>query len=455
MDIVYFLVLLAVTAVGFIALLIKMQNRGGTQTDEQLRTLAEQQKALSDQLKSQNEQFSTAQSALRKELTDAVQTSVKLLGDLVAQNQRDFSQTQTDKLTALDKNLSEKQQTAAEHVAAQLRGVEERIKTFETTSEQKLEGIRNTVASRLSSIQEDNAKKLDEIRVTVDEKLQKTLESRISESFKTVSERLREVYEGLGEMKTLASGVGDLKKVLSNVKTRGILGEIQLGAILSEILSPEQYETDFAPIPGKSQRVEFAVKLPGDGGEVCYLPIDSKFPADAYEKLQTAYENGVPEQIQAEYTALAARLKSFAKDIRTKYIEPPHTTAYGIMFLPFEGLYAEVVNRGLFEQLQNEFQIMIAGPTTMAALLNSLQMGFRTLALQKRSTQVWQVLGAVKSEFEKFEGLLVKTQKRLTDATNELDQLVGVRTRAINKSLRGVEKLEDEQGVKLLELFED
>ena len=265
-----------------------------------------------------------------------------------------------------------------------------------------------------------------------------------------VNERLESVYKGLGEMQSLASGVGDLKKVLSNVKTRGILGEIQLGAILEEILAPEQYVTNYPTVPESKNVVEYAIKLPGDQ-EPVYLPIDSKFPSDAYIDLQEAYESGDNKKVQACNQILIQRLKSFAKDIRSKYIEPPYTTDFAILFLPFEGLYAQVVNLGLIEILQRDYHVNIAGPSTMAALLNSLQMGFKAVALQKRSSEVWQILGAVKTEFEKFDLALKNTQKRLDQANKELDQLVGVRTRAIQRKLKDVEKLEEHEASKLLE----
>jgi DNA recombination protein RmuC len=277
----------------------------------------------------------------------------------------------------------------------------------------------------------------------VDEKLQKTLESKMNESFKLVSERLEQVYTGLGEMKSIAVGVGDLKKVLTNVKNRGILGEIQLGAILSDILSPEQYDTDVATVKGSQNRVEFAVKLPGaEQGEHIYLPIDSKFPGDTFAALQDAYATGEAEAIAAAKKALEQTVKKCAKDIRDKYVKPPHTTNFGILFLPFEGLYAEVVSSGIIETLQREYSINVTGPSTMAAMLNSLQMGFRTLAIQKRSDEVWRLLGLVKSEFETFEDVLNNTQRHLKQVDDDLEKLIGVRTRQINRRLRDVEVLD-------------
>jgi Uncharacterized protein conserved in bacteria len=299
-------------------------------------------------------------------------------------------------------------------------------------------------------MQEENSRKLEEMRATVDEKLQKTLEDRISKSFQLVSERLEQVYKGLGEMQNLASGVGDLKKVLSNVKTRGILGEIQLGAILEQMLSPEQYEENIATKKGSSERVEFAIKLPGDEEGVVYLPVDAKFPADTYTKLVDAYETGNAEEIDQAAKMLERAIKSFAKSIHDKYIEPPQTTDFGIMFLPFEGLYAEAVRRGMIETLQREYKINIAGPTTMAALLNSLQMGFKTLAIQKHSSEVWNILGAVKTEFDKFGDVLSATQQRINQANAELDKLIGTRTRKIQSKLRNVVSLSETNSRELL-----
>ena len=317
--------------------------------------------------------------------------------------------------------------------------LENRFKTFSLENEQKLDNIRKTVATQLSYIQEDNNKKLDEMRKTVDEKLQKTLESTMQQSFGLVNERLEQVYKGLGEMQNLAVGVGDLKKVLSNVKTRGILGEIQLGAILKEILSPEQFDENVVTKAKGTERVEFAVKLPAEDDGFIYLPIDSKFPGDTYMALQNAYESADPAQVDSAAKLLLNTLKKEAKDIREKYIDPPNTTEFAIMFLPTEGLYCEAVNRGMIEILQREYKVNLAGPSTMAALLNSLQMGFKTLAVQKRSAEVWKVLGSVKNEFEKFADVIDATQKRLEQANSELDKLVGVRTRAINRHLKAVE----------------
>lgn len=334
-------------------------------------------------------------------------------------NQQSFAQSQNDRAVQL----------------------EQRLHSFSSGNTQSLENIRRSVDEKLESIRRENLRQLDEMRQTVDEKLQKTLEEKMNKSFSLVNERLEQVYKGLGEMQTLAVGVGDLKKVLSNVKTRGILGEIQLSAILSEILSKEQYEENIATKKGSKNVVEFAVKLPSDGAGTVYLPIDSKFPGDTYSALREAVESGDRQSIESAKKALVQRIKGEAKDIHDKYIDPPNTTEFAIMFLPFEGLYSEVVNMGLVEVLQREYKVNIAGPSTMAALLNSLQMGFKTLAVQKRSAEVWKILGGVKTEFDKFNDVLVMTQQRLDQANKELDKLVGVRTRQIQRQLKDVESV--------------
>jgi len=385
-------------------------------------TILRRQQALHDAMR---DDLNRALSDLRRELNESVQSSVSHLGRMIMEQQRTSDAQGETRFKTFEQ------------------GNEQRLKSFEFNNEQKLEAIRQTVERRLVSLQTDNTKKLDEIRNIVDEKLQKTLEAKVAQSFQLVNERLEQVYKGLGEMQTLATGVGDLKKVLSNVKTRGILGEIQLGAILEEILSPEQYVTNAVTKVGSAERVEYAVKLPTDDGAPVYLPIDSKFPADLYSSLQDAYESGSPEAISAAILLLTQRIKQEAAKIRDKYLDPPNTTDFAIMFLPFEGLYAEVVNRGLVEELQRSYRVNIAGPSTMAALLNSLQMGFRTFAIQKRSSEVWRVLGAVKTEFQKFSTVLASSRKRLQQVDDDLEQLIGTRTRAITRNLRAVEQLDE------------
>lgn len=325
-------------------------------------------------------------------------------------------------------------------------------------NEQKLDKLRETVEKQLKDLQEDNSKKIEQMRATVDEKLHATLEQRLGESFKLVSERLEQVHKGLGEMQTLASGVGDLKKVLTNVKTRGTWGEVQLNSLLEQILTPDQYVANVATKKGSGDRVEFALKLPGKDEKqgFIYLPIDAKFPQEDYQRLVEAQENADPVQAEEAARQLEARIKLEAKNIKEKYLDPPQTTDFGIMFLPTEGLYAEVLRRtGLSEGLQRDHRIMIAGPTTLAALLNSLQMGFRTLAIEKRSSEVWEILGAVKTEFGKFGDMLEKTQKKLQEASNTIDS-AAVRTRAIERKLKEVEALPANESSNLLgELVED
>ena len=316
---------------------------------------------------------------------------------------------------------------------------------------QQLEQLEKSMRTKQENMLFIVKEQLEEIRGTVDEKLQTTLEKRISESFKTVSSQLEQVYKGLGEMQSLANDVGGLKKIMSGVKTRGNLGEYQLAAILAEILAPEQYATNVATVPKSSERVEFAVKLPHEDGTV-YLPIDSKFPAETYAQLRDAQESGDRKAVEAAYKNLEAVIKSEAKDIRTKYVAVPYTTNFAIMFLPAEGLYAEVVSRGMVELLQRDYQVNVAGPSTMAALLNSLQMGFKTLAIQQKSNYAWEVLGAVKTEFGKFEDSLTKMQRYLDSTSKELDNLITTRSNQMSKRLRDVERLDDLEAARLLDL---
>jgi DNA recombination protein RmuC len=316
-----------------------------------------------------------------------------------------------------------------------------------------LKNLTDTMALRQGELIKSTEAKLEKMRETVDEKLHKTLEERLGQSFKLVSERLEAVQKGLGEMQTLASGVGDLKKVLSNVKTRGVLGEIQLGNILEQIMAPEQYEANVKTKKGSNDHVEFAIKLPGkdDLGQEVYLPIDAKFPQEDYVRLQTAYDSADLAGIDSASKALSASIKKFAKDIRDKYIDPPHTTDFGIMILPLEGLFAEVVRQPeLVAILQREYKIIVTGPTTLAAMLNSLQMGFKTLAIQKRSSEVWQILGAVKTEFTKFGGVLEKARKKISEADDELEKLVTTRTNVMLTKLRKVEELPSAESQQLL-----
>lgn len=432
------LIFLSIVIIALLVFMISLISRGSRKNTDY--------RAIADMIKNDN---AASNRALREEVSANIQSSVNSLGNMLnmaqknsgdAQSRRidDMSTQINAKLSDMDKFLSQKQAASSAAVNEQLKVLENRFKTLEANNELKLEAIRSTMTKHLTSIQDENSKKLDAIQTTVNEKL----ESKMNESFKLVSEWLEQVYKGLGEMQTIASGVGDLKKVLSNVKNRGIIGEIQLGAILEEILSPEQYDREVATVPRSSNHVEFAVKLPGNGdGSFVYLPIDSKFPGDTFAALQDAYDSGSPEAVADAKKQLAAVIKKCAKDIRDKYVSPPYTTNFGIMFLPFEGLYAEVVNSGLLETLRRDYNVTVTGPSTMAAMLNSLQMGFQTLAIQKKSSQVWEILGSVKTEFQTFAKVLEETQKHIKKVDDDLEKLVGVRTRQINRKLSSIEAI--------------
>lgn len=343
--------------------------------------------------------------------------------------------------------------TLAQGQSGQQQILTQRLQSLEAANTQKLEELRKTLAENMTALQAENAKKLDEIRHTVDEQLQDALQKRVTESFKAVNDQLEQVYKGLGEMQNLAADVGSLKQVLSGVKTRGILGEVQLGAILEQILAPGQYAENVATVPGSANRVEFAIKMPGQNGNI-WLPIDAKFPGDTYAHLQAALERGDAAAAAAMRKALQSVLRQEAKDIHDKYIEVPYTTSFGILFLPFEGLYAEVVSSGITEVLQRDYQITVAGPSTMAALLNALQMGFRTLAIQKRSGEVWTILGAVKTEFEKFGVGLQQMQRHLNQTGSDLEELIGPRSRAITRKLESVQQLDPDAAADLLGIEE-
>ncbi|MCF0191556.1 MAG: DNA recombination protein RmuC [Marinilabiliaceae bacterium] len=382
-------------------------------------------------------------SSQRIEINSTLQGQIKTLSDTLGQNQRISSESQSKSIDTLNTSLNDKQDLLTKNIETQMKQLQESFKTLQENNNQRLESVRDTVDRQLKSIQETNEKKLGEMQKTVDEKLQTTLENRLSESFKQVSEQLKSVYEGLGEMKKLASNVGDLKNVLSNVKNRGILGEIQLENILADILTPEQYRKQFIinPESRKDEKVDCAVKMPGEKGECVYLPIDSKFPGDTYAKLQEAYDTGNKDLIDTAWKELEKRIEQEAKSISQKYICVPHTTNFAIMFLPFEGLYAEVARHNIIEKIQTAYHVTIAGPSTMAAMLFSLQMGFRTLQIQKASNDVWKILGAVKTEFDTFGKALDAAKKKIDQAGNDIDALVGTRTRAIQRKLRTVETL--------------
>ncbi len=395
---------------------------------------------LMKKLEEENDILSEQLREMQGEMTRTTTAAVRDLATVLAESQNQSAAASTARLEAIDRAGAARQKATQDALLAQL-----------TMMERRLEGVRGAVSTGLAEMRADNNRKLDEIRVTVDEKLQSTLQSRIAESFRSVSAQLEQVYKGLGEMQNLANDVGSLKQVLSGVKTRGILGEVQLGAILKEMLAPAQYAENVATVPGSANRVEFAVRLPGQEGTV-WLPIDAKFPGDTYAHLLDAQNSGDAAAVANARRALQLVLRQEAKDIHDKYIEVPHTTNFGILFLPVEGLYAEVVSTGISDALQREFQITVAGPSTMAALLNALQMGFRTLAIQQRSGEVWQVLGAVKTEFEKFGAGLQQMQRHLTQTGNDLEELIGTRSRAINRKLASVQQLEPTDAARLLEL---
>lgn len=352
---------------------------------------------------------------------------------------------QADKLEALISKIEEKNRELRSDIEKAFKvfadGFDKNVKSFNDLQREKF----TQLDERQAKLIESTENKLEQMRATVDEKLQKTLNERLGQSFEMVGKQLESVQKGLGEMQTLATDVGGLKKVLSNVKLRGNVGEVQLAMLLEQTLAPTQYDVNVRTKAGSSDPVEFAIKLPGrseDESAIVYLPIDAKFPKDVYEQLLNAYEHAVPEEIEASTKSLESTIKKMAKDIRDKYIDPPNTTDFAILFLPFESIYAEVIRRsGLVDQLRDEFKITVAGPTTLVAILNSLQMGFRTLALQKRSSEVWKVLGSVKKEFENFGGLLEKAQKNIQTGMSQLDEVVGTRTRAIQRQLRGVDSL--------------
>jgi DNA recombination protein RmuC len=375
----------------------------------------------------------------------------RLLLETVTANLQQSQESQKNAITQLSNETARILEIYRQSMESGNRQTALGLRQIQESQEARLDRLEKTVDQRLEKLSQLMDSRLAVMQATVDEKLHKTLEERIGQSFQLVSQRLEQVYKGLGEMQALAAGVGDLKKVLANVKTRGVLGEYQLGAILEQILSPEQYAVNVATKKGCRETVEYALRLPGPGEDTVWLPIDAKFPADSYNQLLEAYDKGDAQETASAAQALEQRIRRFAKDIRDKYLDPPFTTDFAILFLPFEGLYAEVVRRGMVESLGRDYRVNIAGPTTLAALLNSLQMGFKTLAIQKRSGEVWQVLGAVKTEFDKFGMVLESTQQRLDQANKELDQLIGVRTRQIRRRLKDVAALPESETYNLLE----
>ncbi|MEO8310334.1 MAG: DNA recombination protein RmuC [Caldimonas sp.] len=396
---------------------------------------------------------------MRDEVTRSAQATRQELAQQLAlfqqtllAQQGDVARTQNEQIDSFSRQLAATQQHLAESLVHATSAQVEQARLTRDSLDLRMGEVKAAVETRLAAIQVDNERKLEQMRATVDEKLHATLELRLGESFKHVAERLEQVHSGLGEMKLLAKDVGSLSRVLGNVKTRGILGEVQLSGLLEQVFTIDQYATNVETVPGTGARVEFAVKLPGrrDDGAPLWLPIDCKFPREDYERLLEAQDSADKAGIELAGRAIEARLRLEARTIRTKYVAPPHTTDFGIMFLPTEGLYAEALRRpGLVEALQREHRVMLTGPTTLLATLTSLQMGFRTLALEKRTSEVWETLGAVKTEFGKFGDVLAKTKKKLDEASNEIGR-AEVRTRAMARELRNVESVTDERAQALL-----
>jgi DNA recombination protein RmuC len=419
----------------------ELQDSSRSARQELASSLALMQQALlgqgGDALRTQNEQI------------DTLRTQLATMQQFVGQSLQSSGQALTQQSQAAREAQDLALKRFGDTLAEQLRALTE-------ANERRLVEVRQAVEQRLANLQEGNEKKLEQMRATVDEKLHATLEARLGESFKQVADRLEAVHKGLGEMQGLARDVGSLNRVLTNVKTRGIFGEVQLAGLLEQVFTPEQYATNVATVPGSSERVEFALRLPGqrgpDDGDSAplWLPIDAKFPREDYERLLEAHERADAAGVETAARAIETRLRAEARSIRDKYVSPPHTTDFAILFVPTEGLYAEALRRpGLVEALQREYKVMLAGPTTLLAVLNSLQMGFRTLALEKRSAEVWEVLGAVKTEFGKFGAVLAKTRKKIEEAGSTLDE-AAVRTRAMDRRLRSVEALSDSRSAELL-----
>ena len=440
-------VLLVLALAGDVLLAVLLRRSGKKTVDAP--TAQDYVDAMTPVLQGETDLLSEQLRAMQGESLRTTSSSLRDFSAVLSENQRQAAAANTARLESIDRAGAARQKAANDAMLAQLTMMETRLKNLEDSNAVRLEGVRGAVVQGLNTIRADNNQKLEEIRGTVEEKLQDALQKRITDSFRAVSTQLEQVYKGLGEMQSLAADVGSLKQVLSGVKTRGILGEVQLGAILEQILAPGQYEENVATVPGSANRVEYAIKLPGQEGAV-WLPIDAKFPGDTYQHLQAALQQGDAAAAAAMRKALYNVLRQEAKDIHDKYIEVPYTTNFGILFLPFEGLYAEVVSGGVTETLQRDYQITVAGPSTMAALLNALQMGFRTLAIQKRSGEVWTVLGAVKTEFEKFGTGLAQMQRHLNQTGSDLEELIGTRSRAITRKLESVQQLEDDTAREIL-----
>ena len=414
-------ILIVICLAVLIIVILKKSPVQDKKLSETLHFLEKGQNRLESAVKDEISRNRTEANENEKNTREEISHSFKSFRDSTDNRMAEFSTTQSTNFESFSKKLSE----------------------LTEKNESKMEHIRLTVEGKLENIQKDNSEKLEKMRQTVEEKLENTLETRLGEKFKLVNDRLEQVYKGLGEMQTLASGVGDLKKVLTNVKTRGTWGEVQLGNLLEQLLIPEQYAVNICTKKGSADRVEFAIKIPGKDDHIksIWLPIDAKFPLEDYQKLVEAQENADPVLAESLGKALEARIKCEAKDIKEKYLDPPYTTDFGILYLPVEGLFAEVVRRmGLFEFLQNNYRVTVTGPTTIAALLNSLQMGFRTLAIEKRTSEVWEILGAVKNDFGKFGEILEKTHKKLKEASDNIETAT-TKTRSIERKLNKVQSL--------------
>ncbi len=436
------------TALSTILLLVLLLRRPPDTTSPVLEALAQATRMQRDTQRELREETSAQARENRRELG----ASLVDLGRSLTQQMGTIAGVQNNQIDAFAQQLAKLTEANEQRLGALRESNEQRLNAMRESTDLRLESLRETLERRLRDLQADNAAKLEEMRRTVDEKLHATLEQRLGASFKQVSDRLEQVHKGLGEMQALASDVGDLKRVLTNVKTRGTWGEVQLASLLEQLLVPEQYACNVAPVPGSNERVEFAIRLPGGGDEApVWLPIDAKFPREDYDRLVLAQERADPVAAEAAARQLEQRLRLEAKTIRNKYIAPPATTDFALLFLPTEGLYAEIVRRpGLTDELQRTWRVVVAGPSTLAAILSSLQMGFRTLAVEKRSSEVWQLLGAVKTEFGKFGDVLAKAKEHIDRAGTTLGT-AATRTRAIERRLRGVESLAEPAAVQLLD----
>ena len=391
----------------------------------------------------------------KQDITNSFSTNITVLTNALSQSQKAGTNALAMSFKTFQDTMAQNQVALENRVLELIKQLDERMQNMTKTQEEKLEAIRQSNERNIKSLQEDNNKQLDKMRETVDEKLSKTINERFDQSFKVLNDQLEKVYKSIGEMQTMATDVGSLTKMLSNVKTTGIFGEIQLGAILEQLLTKDQYETNIV-LGDSKEPVEYAIKLPGVAdGEFVYMPIDSKFPYTIYTDLQNAYEEGNLELVKHKKDQLKSTIKNMAKDIYTKYICPPKTTDFAVMFLPIEGLYAEIVKMNLLTELQSKYKITIAGPTTMSALLNSLQMGFKTLAIQKKSGEVWKILGAVRTEFDKFNDIMEKIQGRLDATSKDFDMLIGTRSRMIASKLKNVERIDAVNANTILGLPQD